>query len=212
MHLKAVLAKIQNEMAEQLPGEVLQAFGANLNELIEQKIDQKALTIGDQAPDISMLDTDGKEIKLYDLLKNGPVIINFFRGNWCPFCMAELSDYQESIQQFHLPATQFLFISPQMQAYSAQLKSEKDFDLTLIADQHNEIARQFGLVFTLDDNIREIYKKIGADLLAINGDDSFELPIPATYVVAPSGKITYAFVETNYMMRAEPREVLSYCV
>lgn len=209
MHLKAVLAKIQNEMAEQLPSEILQAFGANLNELIEQKIDQKALTIGDQAPDISVLDTDGKEIKLYDLLKNGPVIINFFRGNWCPFCMAELSDYQESIQQFHLPTTQFLFISPQMQAYSAQLKSEKDFDLTLIADQHNEIARQFGLVFTLDDNIREIYKKIGADLSAINGDNSFELPIPATYVVAPSGKITYAFVETNYMMRAEPREVLS---
>ena len=209
MHLKATLAKIQNEMAEQLPSEVLQAFGANLNELIEQKIDQKALTIGDQAPDISMLDTDGKEIKLYDLLKNAPVIINFFRGNWCPFCMAELADYQESIEQFKLPSEQFLFISPQMQTYSAELKAEKNFDLTLIADQHNEIAHQFGLVFALDDNVREIYKKIGADLSTINGDDSFELPIPATYVIAPSGKITYAFVETNYMMRAEPRDVLA---
>lgn len=209
MALREVLKKIQGEMAVQLPDDVLQAFGDNLNELIEQKIDKNALMMGDQAPNISVLDTDGNEIKLDELLKNGPVIINFFRGNWCPFCMAELADYQESIQQFHLPKTQFLFISPQMQAYSAQLKSEKDFDLTLIADQHNEIARQFGLVFTLDDKIREIYKKIGADLSAINGDHSFELPIPATYVIAPSGKITYAFVETNYMMRAEPREVLS---
>lgn len=209
MALREILKKIQGEMAEQMPEEIVQAFGQNLNGLIEQKIDKNSLTIGDQAPDIDVLDTDGNAIKLYDLLKDGPVIINFFRGNWCPFCMAELADYQESIQQFHLPATQFLFISPQMQAYSAQLKSEKDFDLTLIADQGNEIARQFGLVFTLDENIREIYKKIGADLSAINGDDSFELPIPATYVVAPSGKITYAFVETNYMMRAEPREVLA---
>lgn len=108
-----------------------------------------------------------------------------------------------------LPSEQFLFISPQMQTYSAELKAEKNFDLTLIADQHNEIARQFGLVFALDDNVREIYKKIGADLSTINGDDSFELPIPATYVIAPSGKITYAFVETNYMMRAEPRDVLA---
>lgn len=209
MKLKAILTDIQEKMIEQLPAEFTQAFCESLNELIEQKIDQKALKIGDQAPDINVLDTDGNAIKLYDLLKNAPVIINFFRGNWCPFCMAELADYQESIQKFHLPATQFLFISPQMQEYSAQLKAEKEFDLTLIADQHNEIARQFGLVFTLDEKIRDIYKKIGADLSVMNGDDSFELPIPATYVVAPSGKITYAFVETNYMMRAEPREVLA---
>ncbi len=209
MPLKEVLAKIQNEMSEQLPKEILEAFGENLKELIGQKIDQKALMIGDKAPDINVLDTDGNEIKLYDLLKNAPVIINFFRGNWCPFCMAELADYQESIQQFHLPPTQFLFISPQMQLYSEQLKAEKDFDLTLIADQNNDIARQFGLVYTLDENIRTIYKKIGADLSVINGNDSFELPIPATYVIAPSGKISYAFVETNYMMRAEPRDVMS---
>lgn len=209
MALNTVLKEIHDDMSEQLPREVSQAFCEDLNELISQKLDQKALKIGDRAPDINVLDTDGNEIRLYDLLKNSPVIINFFRGNWCPFCMAELSDYQESIQQCHLPTKQFLFISPQMQAYSAQLKAEKDFDLTLIADQHNEIAHQFGLVFKLDENIREIYKKIGADLSVINGDDSFELPIPATYVVAPSGKITYAFVETNYMMRAEPREVLA---
>lgn len=209
MHLKTVLEKIQTEMAEQLPSDVLQAFGESLNELIGQKIDQKALAIGDQAPSISVLDTDGQAIILSDLLKNGPVIINFFRGNWCPFCMAELEDYQQSIQQCSLSKNQFLFISPQMQAYSAQLKSEKHFDLTLIADQNNEIARQFGLVFTVDEEVRDIYKAIGADLSEINGNDSFELPIPATYVIAPSGKITYAFVETNYMMRAEPREVLA---
>ncbi|MGL4673759.1 MAG: redoxin domain-containing protein, partial [Wohlfahrtiimonas sp.] len=118
MALREILKKIQGEMAEQMPEEIVQAFGQNLNGLIEQKIDKNSLTIGDQAPDIDVLDTDGKAIKLYDLLKDGPVIINFFRGNWCPFCMAELADYQESIQQVHLPATQFLFISPQMQAYS----------------------------------------------------------------------------------------------
>lgn len=209
MALREILKKIQGEMTEQMPSEFIEAFGENLNQLIEQNITAKALTIGDQAPDITVVDTEGKEIKLYDLLKNAPVIINFFRGNWCPFCMAELADYQESIEQFKLPSEQFLFISPQMQTYSAELKAEKNFDLTLIADQHNEIARQFGLVFALDDNVREIYKKIGADLSTINGDDSFELPIPATYVIAPSGKITYAFVETNYMMRAEPRDVLA---
>ncbi|GAA5097775.1 peroxiredoxin-like family protein [Wohlfahrtiimonas larvae] len=209
MALQEALEKIQDEMAEEFSGEVLDAFGKDLNALIEKKIDQKALKIGDQAPEIIVLDTDGQTINLYDLLKHGAVIINFFRGNWCPFCMAELADYHQVIHQLNLSKQQFLFISPQMEEYSAQLKVEKKIDLTLIADQYNQIARQFGLVFTLDENIRDLYKKMGADLTIINGDDSFELPIPATYVVAPSGKITYAFVETNYMMRAEPRDIVS---
>lgn len=207
MALREVLKRIQGDLVDQMPNEFIEAFGENLNRLIDQNIAQSALTIGDQAPNFTVMDTDGKEIQLYDLLKKAPVIINFFRGNWCPFCMAELANYQESIKEFSLPVEQFLFISPQMARYSAKLKAEQNFDLTLIADQHNQIAHQFGLVFSLSENIREIYRQIGADLSVINGDDSFELPIPATYVVAPSGKITYAFVETNYMIRAEPREV-----
>lgn len=207
MSLREVLEKIQGNLGERIPDEFIEAFSEYLNQLIDQGVGKSALKIGDQVPDFTVRDTDGKEIQLYELLKKAPVIINFFRGNWCPFCMAELANYQESIQEFQLPAEQFLFISPQMAKYSVKLKEEQNFDLTLIADEHNEIAHQFGLVFSLSDNIREIFHHIEIDLSEINGDDAYELPIPATYVISSSGKITYAFVEVNYMLRAEPREV-----
>lgn len=212
MKLSDKLTMIQEQMAAQVPAEILAAFGGNLQQLMASQPEEKALKAGDIAPDFAM-SFNGESLSLTDLLKNGPVVINFFRGNWCPFCMAELEYYQAllskqdgsmiDIDPQH-QAIQFLFISPQKAEYHTALMDEKNFNLQFISDTHNTIAKKFGLVFQLDDQIQKIYKAIGADLSQFNGDDSFELPVPATYVIDPSGKITRAFVDANYMVRAEP--------
>lgn len=191
-----------------MPAEILTAFGESLADLINQKIEQKALKVGDSAPQLSVM-INGQTIALADLLQNGAVVVNFFRGNWCPFCMAELKAYQAQLAESDLPLNQFLFISPQSASFNQSLVTEHGINLQLISDSHNAIARQFGLVFQLQENIRAIYKAIGADLPAFNGDESFELPIPATYIIDPTGKITYAFVEPNYMLRAGVDEVVA---
>lgn len=209
MELKQTLISIQQQMATQVPAEILSAFAESLNQLIQEKIEHKALKIGDIAPNISLM-LSNQRVELVELLKKGPVVLNFFRGNWCPFCLAELKDYQAKFLETTLPLEQFFFISPQKDSYNQLLKNDNDLCLKIVSDEHNKIAHQFGLVFQLQKNIQKIYKEIGADLSIFNEDDSFELPIPATYIIDSFGKISYAFVEPNYMLRAEPNDIFQH--
>lgn len=209
MKLEQKLQAIQKDLATQVPAEILAAFGESLQSLMASNIADKALKVGDMAPNFK-IELDGKMTDLASLLENGTVVLNFFRGNWCPFCMAELEAYQtlfsESAKEMN--ASQFLFISPQKKRFNDQLKEAQGLNLQFVTDADNEIAQKFGLVFQLESSIQEIYKAIGADLNEFNGDDSFKLPIPATYIIESTGKISYAFVDANYMMRAEPKIVL----
>lgn len=209
MKLEQKLQAIQKDLATQVPAEILAAFGESLQSLMASNIADKALKVGDMAPNFK-IELDGKMEDLASLLENGTVVLNFFRGNWCPFCMAELETYQtlfsESAKEMN--ASQFLFITPQKKRFNDQLKEAQGLNLQFVTDADNEIAQKFGLVFQLESSIQEIYKAIGADLNEFNGDDSFKLPIPATYIIEPTGKISYAFVDANYMMRAEPKIVL----
>jgi peroxiredoxin len=207
MELNTTLAQIKNAMAEQLPTEVLDAFGGSLMELINANIANNALKLGDTAPDFTLKSSDGEDVTLYELLQKKSVILSFFRGSWCPFCVAELEYYQQYLSDFENEQAAFIAISPQTVSQNRQLKSDKSLNLKLLSDANNQVARQFGLVFSLQDNIRSLYKEIGADLAKFNGDDSFELPIPATYVIGKDRNIAYAFVDENYMERAEPAEV-----
>ncbi|UNM97347.1 AhpC/TSA family protein [Ignatzschineria rhizosphaerae] len=209
MKLEQKLQAIQKDLATQVPAEILAAFGESLQSLMASNIADKALKVGDMAPNFE-IELDGKMTDLASLLENGTVVLNFFRGNWCPFCMAELEAYQtlfsESAKEMN--ASQFLFISPQKKRFNDQLKEAQGLNHQFVTDADNEKAQKFGLVFQLESSIQEIYKAIGADLNEFNGDDSFKLPIPATYIIEPTGKISYAFVDANYMMRAEPKIVL----
>lgn len=208
MKLNKTLEAIQEQMGAEVPAEILSAFGESLQQLMASQPEEKALKVGDIAPNFTMSLND-QTVTLSDLLKNGSVVINFFRGNWCPFCMAKLAHYQMLLSdqnnagKLDKTAKQYLFISPQKAEYHMMLIEEKNLDLQFISDEHNAIAKRFGLVFQLDSKIQETYKAIGADLSQFNGDDSFELPMPATYVIDSSGKITSAFVDANYMKRAE---------
>ena len=210
MKLEQKLQTIQAGMAAQLPSEILTAFGESLQSLIASNIIDRALKVGDMVPNFN-IEIDGKMTDLRSLLKNGAVVLNFFRGNWCPFCMAEIESYRALFLESkkELNAKQFLFISPQKKLFNDQLNDTQALNLQFVTDSHNEIAQKFGLVFQLEPAMQEIYKAVGADLSEFNGDDSFELPIPVTYLIEPSGKISYAFVDANYMMRAEPEAVLA---
>lgn len=208
MKLNQTLNALQEGMTTQLPAEILSAFGESLQQLTGSHLEEKALNKGDIAPNFTMR-LNGESLTLSELLKNGSVVINFFRGNWCPFCMAELAHYEAQLQHQTETAVQYLFISPQKEEYHTALMEENNLKLQFISDEHNVIAKQFGLVFQLDDKIQEVYRAIGADLSEFNGDDSFELPMPATYLIDPSGEIIDAFVHANYMLRAEPEDVLA---
>ena len=197
------LQLIQKEMAQNIPVDILNAFGQSLHELIEQNLEDSALKVGDIAPDFTLPDAEGLPVSLYDTLQHNAVIISFFRGNWCPFCMAELTHYQEAINNNLVDSATVIAISPQSIHFNHDLKVQNNLEFRILSDKGNEIADKYGLVFTLQENIREIYKNMGADLELFNSDNTYKLPIPATYLIDKNKKIVFSSVSTNYMERAD---------
>lgn len=201
--LNEKLQLIQKEMAQNIPVDILNAFGQSLQELVEQNLEDRALKVGDIAPDFTLPDAEGLPVSLYDTLQHNAVIISFFRGNWCPFCMAELTHYQEAIKNNLVDSATVIAISPQSIHFNHDLKVQNNLEFRILSDKGNEIADKYGLVFTLQENIREIYKNMGADLELFNSDNTYKLPIPATYLIDKNKKIVFSSVSTNYMERAD---------
>ena len=197
------LQLIQKEMAQNIPVDILNALGQSLHELIEQNLEDRALKVGDIAPDFTLPDAEGLPVSLYDTLQHNAVIISFFRGNWCPFCIAELTHYQEAINNNLVDSATVIAISPQGIHFNHDLKVQNNLEFRILSDKGNEIADKYGLVFTLQENIREIYKNMGADLELFNSDNTYKLPIPATYLIDKNKKIVFSSVSTNYMERAD---------
>lgn len=207
MKLNETLRNIQDEMGKQLPIDILKAFGQSLQELMALKIETHALQVGDLAPDFTLRGTDGQPVSLYNILEHNSVVLSFFRGNWCPFCMAELTHYQEAINNNIVDKATVIAISPQTVRLNLEAAEKNGLEFKILSDQGNKVANQYGLVFTLQENIREIYKNIGADLALFNDDDSYTLPIPATYLINKNRKIEFASVNANYMERADICEI-----
>ncbi|MBI0156749.1 MULTISPECIES: peroxiredoxin-like family protein [Gilliamella] len=199
---------LRQDLLTQLPPDVLNMLNNSLTDMLNEKLDSHALQCGDIAPDFSLISTDNEEINLYKLLETKPVIISFFRGSWCPFCVKELEHFQNNLELMQKNA-HFIAISPQKAAISGQLKKEKSMSITILSDIKNNIANQFGLVFTLPEKMRELYKSLGANLLDFNDDDSYTLPIPATYLIGQDKKVYFAYVNANYMERADISELIN---
>jgi peroxiredoxin len=167
-----------------------------------------ALGVGDEAPAFRLPDVGGAEVALADLLAAGPVVVTFYRGAWCPYCNTELRSLQAVLPQIEAEGARLVAISPQTPDGSLSMKEKQDLAFPVLSDVGNTIARQYGIVFAVGEEVAERYRMSGIDLEASNGDASYELPIPATYVIGTDGVIRYAFVEADYTVRAEPSAVL----
>lgn len=208
MTLQANLKAITEGVRQQAPAEVFAAIEAANAKLEISGIAGRALKAGDGIPDFDLPDATGKVVRSADLLAAGPLVISFYRGSWCPYCSLELKTLQQNLSEFRARGATLVAISPQTPDESLTTKEKNELAFPVLSDAGSKVARKFGLVFTLDETLKPIFKAFGIDLLAHNGVDTWELPIPATYVVAKSGKIVSACVDVDYRNRAEPAEIL----
>jgi peroxiredoxin len=208
MTLQANLKAITEGVRQQAPAEVFAAIEAANAKLEISGIAGRALKAGDRIPDFDLPDATGKVVRSADLLAAGPLVISFYRGSWCPYCSLELKTLQQNLSEFRARGATLVAISPQTPDESLTTKQKNELAFPVLSDAGSKVARKFGLVFTLDETLKPIFKAFGIDLLAHNGVDTWELPIPATYVVAKSGKIVSACVDVDYRNRAEPAEIL----
>lgn len=208
MTLKAECEAVIQQFMNDLPKEVMEALTGFIGRLVESGFADQAINVGDKAPDFSLPNVHGNAVKLYDLLKEGPVVINYYRGGWCPFCSLELKGYQSLLPEIKAAGGSLVGISPETPDNSLSTAEKFGLEFEVLSDLGNAVAARYGLVFELEPAIREIYTSFGFELPRINGDDSWTLPIPAVYVVDRDGTVVWADVNANYTERAEPAEML----
>lgn len=209
MSLKAQIDAYNVQKDAKLPADVLALMNTTNEELIAQHIKDNALQIGQKVESFSLANHKGENIELADLLKKGPVIISFYRGGWCPYCNLELKALNDYLPQFKTQSAQLVAISPQLPDETISTAQKNDLEFDVLSDVSNKVAEQFGLLFTLDERIQALYTQFGIDFEHYYGDKSFKLPLPATYVINQEGIITYAFLNEDYTLRAEPTDIMA---
>lgn len=208
MTLTQMIADLQAESLPNIPQEILQTMMQATEDLVATGIAGKALQVGEQAPDFSLPNTSGEAISLASLRTKGPVVLNFYRGAWCPYCHLELKALDDILPEITALGASLVSISPNVVEKSAAFAADNPFGFDILSDVDNVVAKQFGLVFTLADQLRPIYAKFGIDLPTFDGNNRFELPMPATYVLQADGKVAAGFVHEDYTKRMEPAAII----
>lgn len=169
---------------------------------------QHAVKKGQQAPNFTLPDPHGQTVQLRDLLQKGPVIITWYRGGWCPYCNLQLRAYQAYLDRFEEYDATLVAISPETPDNSLSTQAKNELEFLVLSDTDNGVAREYGLVYTVPDYVVQYWNN--GDLLKNSqGNAKNELPLAATYLIAPDGTVAYAYLGTDYRERAEPAELLA---
>lgn len=184
-------------------------YQAQADALAASDILETALRTGHKAPLFELPDAFGKTVRLADLLENGPVVLSFYRGSWCPFCNLELRALQRELESARAAGVTLVAISPNKPDTSKELIDEADLTFPVLSDHECGVAAQFNLVYEMVPEQVEYYRNHNRDIGEMNGTDRWFLPVPATYVIDRDGMIAYDFVELNHRLRAEPSEVIA---
>lgn len=178
-------------------------------QLIREGIGNSALEVSDEIPSFGLPNVRGQLVEIKDLLKNGPIILTFYRGSWCPYCNLELRAYQQNIEEIKALGAQVIAISPELPDSSLSNAEKLALEFEVLSDFGNVVARNFGLVFKMSEEWIDVFQQLDSDFTAHNGDDTWELPVPATYVVSSDSKIVFSYVNANYLERADPQQVVA---
>ena len=208
MTLQKQIEEMQAQMLSQIPSESLDALMAGNKKIFMSHIEDGALKAGDMMPEFHLINHLGQLITSADLLGHGPLIINFYRGSWCPYCNLELHALQGKEEEIKKLGAQLVAISPEQPDGTLSSVEKHNLSFQVLSDIDNIVAEKFGLVFTLPEELKEIYLAFGINLEKANGNDKWQLPIPATYIVNSDGVVNFAFVNPDYTKRLEPKELI----
>ncbi|MFZ0818096.1 MAG: peroxiredoxin-like family protein, partial [Candidatus Sulfotelmatobacter sp.] len=153
-------------------------------------------------------DHDGKTISSSDLLAKGCLVLCFIRGRWCPFCVGQMETMNLIVQEIEQAGAMLAAVSPQTVQQSFFMRDQHKLRFPLLSDAGNNIARQFGLTYRIADEQKAIYQRAFVNLPFVNGDDSWELPIPAIYIIDRDGTVLYASANEDYTERPEPADIV----
>ena len=180
-----------------------------VEELFTAGIEERILPVGARAPEFALKDANGRLMRSSDLLSVGPLIVKFFRGRWCSYCVTELETWRDLYGRIRGMGALFVAIGPQVERQSDFMANQHGLPFPVLWDQGNRAAEQFGLVWKVPEYLQSYYRSILVNIPFVNGDDSWCLPLPATYVISRHGRVAFAEAHADFRVRPEPEEVLS---
>jgi peroxiredoxin len=181
----------------------------SIRDLKATGIQSAVLKVGDPAPPFALPNALGETVSSADLLATGPLVVKFYRGAWCSYCNVEVRALMGVLDEIRGLGAELVAITPEVPDEMVTMQEKHDLAFPVLSDIGNQVARQYGLVWTLPERVRAFYAKIGLDLQRSNGDDSWELPIPGNFVIARDGTILDVFAEPDYRLRQEPADVVA---
>ena len=207
MRLEQELSDFRAEFERTAPAGRAVLYSAKVEELRASFPLDDALAAGQEAPDFALPNVHGRQVSLSEALRTGPAIVTFYRGGWCPYCNIQLKAYQRALPAITDLGGQLIAISPQLPDASLSTAEKNGLEFEVLSDVGNLVARSFGLVYALPEELRAALRSNNKALPAINGDDSWELPLPATFVIAPDRRIALAYVDVDYRHRLAPEDL-----
>ena len=195
----------QKQFLEGVSQATIDVIFKTTKELVDSGIADKALGVGAEFPSMKLNNAVGENRNLAEIFSNGPTIVNYYRGAWCPYCNLELAAYQKNLEKIQSLGAQLVAISPQGPDESLSLSEKHALKFDVLTDKDQHLAKALGIHFDLAKDLQSIYQEFGINL----DKESWSLPLPATYIVDTQGRITYAFKHADYTQRAEPAEVIA---
>lgn len=206
--LREQIAAYDAEKAARVPAAVLETMAEATCRLEGLGIVDRSLKPGDRIPDFTLPNHLGQHRRISELLADSVLVLNFYRGGWCPYCNMELNALQKALPDLRANGAELVAISPELPDMALDTRARHELEFEVMSDIGNHVAEAFGLTFELPEQLRPIYTRLGIDIPAYNGDDTFVLPVPASYVVDRDGVIRYRFVNVDYTKRLEPEDLL----
>jgi len=206
--LHEIFAERKDLIAKYVPPETQAVHARAVAELKKQNLAANIFPVGSKLPEFQLQDHDGKTVSCADMLTKGRLVLCFIRGRWCPFCVAQMEAMNLILLEIEQAGAKFVAISPQTIQQSFFMRDQHKLRFPLLSDAGDKVARQFGLTYRVPDEQRAVYQRAFVNLPFVNGDDSWELPIPATYVVDRDGTVLYASADEDYTKRPEPEDIL----
>ena len=207
--LQDQLDEITANTRELVQAERLAVRERAVEDLFETGIEDHILPVGAVAPTFALNDATGRLVRSEDLLALGPLVIKFFRGRWCPYCMTELEAWRDLYGQIREHEALMVAIGPQTERQNDFMADQHGLPFPELSDPGCELAEKFGLATTVPEYMREYYMSILINIPFVNGESSWKLPLPATYVLDRAGRVMFAEAHADFRVRPEPEEALA---
>jgi peroxiredoxin len=207
-HLTKTLNQVRNELLAGFSDTDRESYLYLVNWLRKTDITAHALQVGDTAPDFLLPDAHGRLVSSKHLRSEGPLVVSFYRGGWCPFCNAELRALQAVKAEFDSLKANLVVLSPETRDLPRQLKRQLNLDLTMLADVDHGVAISYGVLFRVPEETKAHYAGQGYDFGHRHGSSEWMLPIPATFVIDQNAVVRGSFVEPDFTIRQEPSDIL----